>query len=174
MLSTTTRTAKGAANKEELQLALIRPTLNSHSVTIPDKKASVLPAAQSDISALSPPTGSNMTAYWLQLPLQGPVQSGPVAGSAQRRALWADVQKCNGFPLQKHGSLEQGGSGGEEQGGGLSPSPFTRCFSHRSLHLRGIGGFHSSGPSLISARRSSSISTCTCILKPLQETCDRC
>lgn len=54
--------------------ALVHPTLNSCDVIVPARqgqKAKCLPAAQSDISAFSPPTGANMTAYWLALPLQG-------------------------------------------------------------------------------------------------------
>lgn len=57
------------------------------------------PATQSDISAISPPTGPNMTAYWLQLPLEGLFNPSSVSETSPTQCsascLWADVQKCN-------------------------------------------------------------------------------
>ena len=71
------------------------------------QKSECLVAAQSDISALSPPTGPNMTVYWVQLPLEGPLQSRLCLGDWPRLSqhlasrLWADAQKMQLMPTSE-------------------------------------------------------------------------
>lgn len=109
----TTKATKGTRNNGTLSQPPVRPTLNSRSVTTQQpgaQKSKCLPAAQSDISALSPPTGPNTTAYGLQLPPEGPfnpplsLKLAPYLAALSLSHLWADGQtgrargkkeKCN-------------------------------------------------------------------------------
>lgn len=73
-----------------------------------------LSAARSDVSALSPPTGPNMTSYRVQLPLEGPRSITPLSrrfppppppfylSRHLSSHLWADVQKCRNVTEMSH------------------------------------------------------------------------
>ena len=97
------------------------------------QKTECLSAVQRDVSALSPPTGLNMTAYWVQLPLEGPFNPAsvsqigpPVPRSTRSSRLWADVQKCNRCPLWKY----QDGAPEEPRGGTRRSEEALRAHVH--------------------------------------------
>ncbi|CAB1418555.1 unnamed protein product [Pleuronectes platessa] len=70
------RTPTGTIPGLERSFPFTAGSVNASSSGSRGTKERVSPSrVQRDVSALSTPTGPNMTAYWVQLPLEGPVQS---------------------------------------------------------------------------------------------------